>query len=333
MKTTLLTAAALLSVLSSFASRETELRFAPKEGLVLTKVASFSTDVTMDDLSVSVNGESMDVETPDVRNAVEGRLEVTDTYVGVDGDRVTKLERRFDAGTRESISESPEGDTAEDDESALNGLSVVFTWDEDAEEYDVAFAESDEGEDEDLLEDLDWDLDFADLLPSGAVEEGDSWDAEAALRVIMSLGGDLKFDDEEDSPAEALIGEAMEENLEGEVTCTFTGVREEGGRKVAVIGITIEAAGEAEGDGDEETADLEIEVELTRKAETTLELEGEFLWDIEAGHFVSLSLSGDITLSLTELTVADVNGRDFEQELVIVFAGELSLEVTAEPAE
>src|SRR5262249_29772967 len=132
----------------------------------------------------------------------EQHVVVTDHYVSLSGGRPTKLERSFDELSGKSRSKfefegmggeegGPEED-ANDESSSLQGKSVTFAWDKDAEKYDLAFAEG-KG-DEDLLKDLEEDMDLRGILPTKSVSQGDSWDLDAKLfQHVLSPGGDLKI--------------------------------------------------------------------------------------------------------------------------------------------
>jgi hypothetical protein len=309
-----------------------ELVFAPADGLVLAKSGTYSVDFVLDDMALEVNGEEVDLPEMDaITNASGGSLVVTDTYGGASDGRFTRMTRTFVEATEGSRSTGGPEDVDEESESPLVGLTVVFTWDEDGEEYTVAFGEEDADEDADLLVDLEPGIDFAQLLPEGEVEEGESWTLDAGLMSdVLETGGDLKFDDEPDGPQEELIDEAVDENLEGEITCTYEGMRTVDGREVAVVSVAVDAQGEAESDGTEDVGESGFEVAMERRASVELEFAGELLWDVEANHFVSFELSGDLVITMEETGTADFDGNELVQSSTMTFAGEFEMEFSAE---
>jgi hypothetical protein len=320
-----------LALCFSFTSRGTELAFAPKAGLVLEKTCEFSLDMELTDFALSMNGQDMEIpEKPEVSNSARGHLVVTDTYTSVDGARVKKLTRTFDEATEHKEGSGPEGETNEDSTSPLEKRTVVFTYDEDEDAYTAAFGPDDAEADADLLVDLDENIDFDGFLPRDDVDTDDSWTVDAArFSDMLSIGGDLKFDDEEDGPQEELIDEAIDDNLEGEMTCTFKGMREVDGRRLAVIAIVIDAEGEAESESTEDVGESGFTLDVSRQAHAELDLEGELLWDVTGGHFASIELAGTVSITMTETGSGDFNDREFEQTMTIGFGGDLSFSFTA----
>lgn len=299
-----------------------ELALAPAEGLVLAKSCSFHVEMSMETFTLELNGEEMELpERPEVLNQSEGVLVVRDTYGATSDGRVQSLTRAYGEVTqRDRSNGGPDGEIDEDKESDLQGLTVVFTWDDDEEDYTAEFSEDDADEDEDLLEDLEGDMDFGGLLPDDEVEEGDTWTIDTdGFQAVLEFGGDFHFDDEEDGPQEELIDEAIDENLEGEITATLTSVSD----GIAVITITAELEGSAEDESTEDLGETGFEVEVARVATVTMDLEGELRWDIEGGHLVALSMSGDMTMEMDETGTSDFDGNPFEQRVVIGFEGEL----------
>jgi len=307
-----------------------EIAFAPEEGLVLTKTCDFVLSMELSEFALTFNGEEMELEeTPEGTNGTEGHLVVVDTYDAVDSERATKLTRRFEEATRHTESTGPAGDNDEDKESPLQGMTVVFTYDGD--EYAVAYGPDDEDGDEDLLEDLEAEIDFVALLPDREVEDGDSWTVDASeFGDLFAFGGDLHFDEEEDETMQRLINEALDDNLTGEFTCTFAGMRDLDGRSVAVIELAIEAEGDADDESTQDVGDSGFEVEVTSSAHGEIDLTGELLWDVEGGHFAALTLSGDLALATTEAGSGDFDGQSFEQEVSISFEGTVEFTFTVE---
>lgn len=303
-------------------------RFAVEEGTVLKKVFEQSFDITLDSFTMSVDGNEMATDGFDLsmEQGSKERVELSDTYVSMLAGKPGKLKRTFSVLTGSSVSEtsSMQGDeTKEDEESSeLEGQTVVFTWDEDAEEYATSFHESDA--DEDLLDDLEEDTDLRAFLPKGEVAEGDTWEIKAsAFAALFSPGGDVKLvgENDEDDDEEGL-DEQFEENLSGEVTATFKGTRDADGVKVAVIEIAGELSSEAEEEVDEGPG------EGSMTASIDFDVEGQLLWNLKGGHFASLELSATIDMTMnTEMTIQDTH----EMQQSMNFTGSLTFNAKATP--
>jgi hypothetical protein len=310
--------AALLLFPSALGRGAQELALAPKEGLVLEKRGDFSAEMELEQFKVEVNGEEIPLDAPKIKNTFSGVTQTTDTYAKVADGRVQRLERSFDELAQHSRTESPDGeDEGEDKSSPLEGATVVFDWSDEDDDYKPSFAEgSGEDLDEDLLADLKQSLDFELLLPGKDVDEGDEWTlGSEGMRAVLELGGDFQFEDDDESPQDDLISEALEDKLEGTATCTYRGTREVDGHELAVIELALAGTGRAEADADEEGVDVH------RTVDAEMELEGELLWDTAAGHFAHLGLKGTVGFTLVEKGSAE--GQ--EQQLTVGFAGTMSI--------
>ena len=312
-----------------------ELVLAPKQGLVLEKQSSYRGEVELQSVSFSLDGENIetDGELPLVKNAFAGTVVTTDTYDKVGDGRVLRLLRSFDELALHTSFSSPEGDSETDDESPLEGATVVFDWSDEDEEYRASFQEE-EGEEEGqeldaaLLEDLEQSLDFELLLPGKEVEEGDEWTlGSEGLRDVLAFGGDFHIGDDDDSPQGQLIDRAFQEELEGTATCTYRGTREVDGRELHVIELRL--AGEGHPEADAKEGDDEIDIDVHRTVDGQMDLEGELLWDNDAGHFAHLELKGEVEFTINEtMNVTSVEEAP-EQNVKTTFAGTWELEYTA----
>ncbi len=143
-----------------------EIKLIAREGLTLSRtfemVGEQESETTSDRGSFSVSG------------TIGQELVVIDVVQAVEDDRVLKLERTYDTISNE-MAQSKESDFGGSQEmtssgsSELEGYSVLFEWDEE-------YIASSEDVDDDLLEDLIYDYDFAVFLPDGDVSEGDEWE-------------------------------------------------------------------------------------------------------------------------------------------------------------
>ncbi|MEE8468435.1 MAG: hypothetical protein V3T22_08270, partial [Planctomycetota bacterium] len=236
-----------------------KISFAPGEGTSLTKTFTNTMVFGLDDMSMLMNGEEHPMM-PEIEMDMEvtSSTTITDEYVSMGRGRPQILRRTFDEiGTEmnlemviEAMGQSEEQNPSGAGTSPLEGETVVFTWDDEDEEYKVTFPEDAEG-DEDLLANLIEDMDLRVLLPDGEVSEGDSWDIPlAGLVDVLAPGGDLKLDIDMDgagagmgSPPPEMMSNMREmfgDMLEGSATATFSSTRDVDGTTVAVIDIEID---------------------------------------------------------------------------------------------
>jgi hypothetical protein len=282
-------------------------------------------EINLDSMSMVFDGREMPISEGDVsmeRKSRE-RIELKDTYHEVAGERPLKLERSFVAlgASNSSEESSPQGEESKEVEetSELEGESVTFTWDEEEEEYSVAF--TDDKGDEELLDELEEDADLRGFLPGKEVADGDTWEVgPAAFSRVVSPGGNVKLVGDEEGAEDEEIERQFEENLAGELTATWRGEREVGGRKVGVIALAGELASEAEQDVQDGPG------EGTTTMALTYDVEGELLWDLEGGHFASLDLSGAIDLkATTEVSI----GGEHEMKHTMALSGTWVISATA----
>lgn len=266
-------------------------------GTTLRRTIVQELSMELDEMSISQDGEEVPAEAFEgfeMSMSQSDRIVVTDEYVEMDGARPKRLKRTFDelAG-EESMSRTPaDGDAAEESSarsSALEGKAVLFSLGEDGEEYEVAF-EDEEG-DEALLADLEFDMDLLGLLPSGAVEEGESWEVDiAAFDEAMSPGGDLAIVSEDDVEDDS--DEQFEANRKGSVTATYLGRRDVDGVEVAVI----EFKSDYETFSESEEAGEYEGVNATMRIEVDFDFEGQLAWNLEAGHAQTFRVEGSGTV-------------------------------------
>ena len=319
---------------AGLAPTATTIRFAPEEGLSLTKTFATSTSAELDDMTFEMGGEELELpEIPEINIRSTETIVFEDTYDAVADGRPTQLTRAFSELDRSRNETFPgEGGELTDNDieetSELTDTVVVFTWDEDDEEYTAAFDEDADG-DEELLEGLWCDADVLGFLPDGEVEEGDTWEVDVEhYTIFFSPSGDLTFLDQDGNSSRDEIDEEIEESLDGEIECELESV-EDG---LAMISVTIEV----EGSGDTEQ-ELEGDGEMvdggtaTRAVEVESEYEGTLVWDLRAGHMVSFELVGESEVSISEGVTLDITtGDTFEQVQTMYFTSETEIEVTFE---
>ena len=315
----------LLPLLGASA-REDAPVFAPEAGLVLQKTFEHHVERTIAEIELTVNDEGHEIDIPDVTIVDHERIVVSDTYGEVEDGRPLELHRNFvSLGNTQTM--TSEGEEREEEESSdLEDTTVVFTWNADEEEYGVEFAEGEDG-DEDLLDELVEDMDLRVFLPEGEVSEGDSWTIGVdGYHALASPGGELAILGENgEEEEEREFREGIRDSMEGEWTAEWQGTRDEDGTSVGVIALTGEFTSEAEISFEPDEG-----ITVTRSAELELSVEGELLWDMEAGHFDSAALQGTFTLPFTEQT--EIDREEFQGEMVNVttFDGEMTWEITTE---
>ena len=334
----------------AFVSRGENPSFGPEEGTSVTKRIEQSTNITLDDMLMSMNGQEMDAASMGMEMESTSTLTVvvTDTYTSVGSGRPTKLVRTFDElGSNTSIStQTPMGpqDMDLDGASELQGLSVVFEWDDEAGDYAVSFADGVEGDDE-LLVDLAEELDLRQLLPTSEVSEGDTWEVEPdALRQLFAPGGALKIEPEDmdemmgmggpPPSADQMIGE-----IEGEVTATFNGTRDEDGVNVAVIALKVDVS--SANDLTEMMSEMMAEAELPGGMEAEMEVnsydvefafegEGELLWNMSAGLAHSMALTGEVSNTMDMDMNMNMAGNEMAMENSTTLSGNQEVRLTFE---
>lgn len=305
---------------------DVELVRRPAAGEVVTRTFERTTELGLVEMRSTfyANGEergSRDMSDAELRVERTLRVVLTDEVLEVDGDeRVRSLRRTFDEILEESEQEFTLPDGQGDSRSSeglseLEGTTVVFTWDDDDEEYRVAF--EDEDGDEELLEGLEMEASFAAFLPDGPVAVGDTWDLdERAYLLLSDPGGDLSIEDEDEEDGDSTIDEELREALEAEGSAELIAVEELDGRRVARIAFQL--TGTSEG-SEEREMDGEREGTIERTLRIELGLEGELLWDVAAGRGVRVDAQGEMTMSEESTSAFETPRGDIriEQERVI----------------
>jgi len=322
MNRSLLASAWTLPLLVALAAPADRPSFHPAAGLSVTKTFTTHNQFKLDDMQVSVGGQSQPMQM-DMEMDMEQTVEVTDTYAEVSGDKVGKLVRRFDTLSGQgSMSMEVPGMGAKDQEittaSPLEGKTVAFTWNEDTGEHEIAYVGGDG--DQALLEGLEEPMDLRALLPKEDVEEGATWEVDVkSLRSVLMPGGDLKLEPQEEELKQmpgmgdnmSNLADLLGEMLQGEATAEYRGKRTVDGVEVGVIGlkIDIKSSSDITEQVREKMEDMpgmpkmevdHVDVELQMSGEGTL------YWDLAAGIVHSFEFSG------TARTVMDT-GMSIEQ--------------------
>lgn len=308
-----------------------ELAFGVAADTTLVRTLESKYTMELDSMSLAMNGEVVTEEfLPEFEIHVEHteRCVVTDAFEAVEGGGPLRVLRTFDElGAEEKSRFSGEGGDEDDDaeyESALEGKTVLFTWDAESEAFEAAFADGSEGDGE-LLAGLAEDMDLRRLLPERPVAEGDSWEIEGRVfECVLDPGGELGLEETESEEADTTgTDEALRANLTGTVTATYQGTQEEEGVRLAVIALEVDTSTHADRElGPEE---LEEGGSGTGRIESGFQLAGELRWDLAHGHAISLELSGTSQLTTKQTLREEFEGETMEQEQTMVFAGEMTI--------
>ena len=350
------------AVLTLFASpllisgegRGTKIAFSVKSGTTITKTYETETELTLDGFDMTMNGQEPPM-VPGMDMTVTGvtTTEVEDTYSKVADGRPTMLTRSFETLTGSSdvvveldiMGEVQNQDMSMEMNSILEGEAVEFVWNDDEGTHDVVLPDGSTLEEEDI-EGLIEDMDYRGLLPEEEVDEGDEWEVPlTAMQALLAPGGDTKLVPEEieemggfGSGEMGSTSDYFNEDVEGDFTATFDGMRKTDDGEFAVIKFTFELtnamdmtdqARESLEDAElpEGVGEMEIEhVDL----EMTYEGEGEMTWDLNAGHFHTFEATGDFEMTLDQGMVVNAMGQEMSIEQTLEFSGSLGFDVSAE---
>lgn len=347
---TLTAPAVALSFLVGFnGSSVDKISFTPKEGTTVTKTFMTTTAMDIDDMTMLMNGEPAPMPEMEMTMEMAQTVTVTDEYVGMADGKPSKLARTFDAISSDlemevnaaGQSQTPNGSGS----SPLEGSTIVFSWNGETEEYDIAFAEGEDG-DADLLEGLKENMDLRGLLPKDELSEGESYDIDLKAFVdVLAPGGNLHLDMEVDGQMAGggIDPEMMtdfskffEDLLEGQASGKYTGTRDVGGVKCAVIEIEVqidaaadmaELAKDSMGEGMPEGMEIDIE---HMDVEMSYEGSGELLWNMSKGVIHSFNLEADMDMMMDMGMAMAMGGQDMEMTMEMAMSGSVVNEVTTE---
>ena len=314
-------------LLLSFALPGAELKFAVQEKTKLSKVFDGKANFHSTSIHMRVDGEDVDSPLGALTVNIEDdvHLELHDEYGALKGGKPVKLKRTFDKVEGKSVQHfevaeeagmKPPPDVKQTRASGIEGKTVLFTLGEDGE-YKASF--EDEKADTKLLEKLEEDMDLRALLPEKSLEADQSWDIDvpALFSVFNVPGGQLKLRAEGEPENDGKLGDEMQENVKGKAKGTYKGSREVDGHKCAVLAIEAQTASHGDRDDSARTPPggmTGIAVEF--------DIEGEILWDVEAGHFHSCKLESKSKMTMKSSRKVEHNGESHEIERVTEFEGE-----------
>lgn len=311
------------------------LSFHPAKTSSLTKTTQIEVSFELGDITMIVSGNDMSGQIPgDVAGEMDMSMTWTDKYVDLKDGKPLELIRSYDemSGTMDmngggdsNSSEIPEFD-------ALSGKSIRFKWNEEKQEYDIAYHEC-EGE-EKLLKSQQIDMDYRMVLPTKEVAVGDKWEVPAEFMRQM-LEGVKNSDMGED---EAGIGAIVQDELfpqldklidKFKTTCEYKGRRDEEGVDVGVIAIALEGSGSLDLKAmleaiasEQMPAGQDIEFDIG-EASMALNLtgKGEVLWNIASGHLLSAVQEVDFTVNFVLDASISAQGQDQSIEAEVEVPG------------
>lgn len=317
------------------------------EGEERTRSIEASREMTIVDMLIAMDGQEIpadqmgDIETTSF-DSYSATLH--DVFGAANGTRATRFTRTYRALSGASSVEGGalammgSDDLSSDLVSELEGEDVIFTWDGEAEEYTATLPEE-STLDEDLLEDLEGDLEFAGLLPRRAVEVDEIWDIDLdVFESIIEPGGELHLmpsdaDMEEFGEMEEQIEDA---DVEPEYDGTFTGKLLSVAERKATIEIRadIEMLMDLSGVLDPMTQEMQgmeilitpIEMVIERTAEGT----GTLVWDLEKGRLVSFTFEADVSEISSNTMEMEVMDQVIEQFQELTQEGTIELSYTVE---
>lgn len=318
---------------------DVELVFAVEEGVTIALIIEETTEreVISETWWPLYDGERIeeDVETTEggASWVAEVRSVVVDTYDTVEDGRVTALTRTFESISGDATVEFETEDGIAEEEveigSPLQDRTVVFAWDEDDEEYSVSFDEDgdDDVVDAILLDGMLIDTFGAWFLPGDEhteLSEGDEWSSDVgAWNDLLEVGGAFWMDvidaeppTEEAADEDVARDAQLRENAEGDIVCTFDGLREVDGVELGVILIAVEITMSFELEATYEEPGFDGEVTTETATEMEISAEGECLWNIETSRPHSIRFEIETTDVTTTLESGSIDGDDFAWESV-----------------
>lgn len=338
----------LLSVpLLSVAPSAERVAFRPAAGTTLTKSFAVKQEFTLEDSEIKING-SVQKQPDDVEMSMTMRtnLALADVYAAVDGERVTKLVRKYEtvAGSGNmTMDMGAFGSNTRDLEleSELEGQTVIFDWDAGRAVYVPRF-EKTEGKRE-LLATLLEDFDLRGFLPATVVEPGTTWKVDVvALRNVLALGTGHSLRPKRggsERMTEMVQGnsdfaELFAQSASRTFDARFDGLREVDGRRICVISVTGKVSADydtteaarrgvqkpASGDAVPDFQKVGVHVEI--------ELAGELEWDLDGGHARSLKLQGNERLRQSTDLFQEYGGNRLRVEDSSTLAGPFDVDVT-----
>ena len=349
-----LTVAALaLPALIAAALPADKVEFHPADGLSVTRTYSQKTELSLDDLDMTVNGQPPPmVPEMEMDMTMNQHVVVSDEIASMSDGRPAKLVRSYDELSQQSdfkveMQGMPGGNQERSvkAESELQGKKVAFTWDADSNSYKTAF----EGEgDAALLEGLEQDMDLTVLLPTTEVAKGDTWQIDVKrLRTLLAYGGSLKLKPTEgaEGPGEMPgmdnmtdFSSVFGELLEGEAKGEYRGTREVDGVTCQVVHVKLDinASADISDKVQEAMKDMpneQIQAMKFERMDLEMELDGEgdLYWDPAKGVAHSFELTGTTNLNMDMGMTLSMGEQSMNLEQSLKLSGSFANSIAIRP--
>lgn len=344
-------AAAVLAVGAPTLASHT-LRFSPAEGAELTRVITWTLASKTDEVATTLDGEPTgEVPTLSYTSERKVSLGATDRLEAVADGRPAKLVREYTdllveyeaELTLDVMGQSAELPVSGDGTSALEGCAVRFSWSEDEGGWVATWADDTKRGPDALLGTVRADLDVLGLLPSGAVDIGDTWAVDlGALVDVLFPGGDVGLALETDlgqlegalDPAAlpTVVDVLRDGEREGEATCKLVAVEGE----VAQVALTLNVR--ASGDFASDVEDIVdaaapegVTADVTRADfQLTLTGEGTLAFGLTTGHVATFTFDGESREESLIAATVDADGQSMEFEQSHTRSGTVTVRTTIE---
>lgn len=327
-----------------------ELRLGVQPGAVLRRDFLVRHEIQLDGVSFTRGKDRpMRQETPGWMSSFI-KVTVDDTISEVADGAPRVLRRRWvDLGGEGSLNLAPAGGRPKFEDRAvlsspMRDRRVDFTWIEAESDWSRLWVRDDA--EEFWLSNMRGDMDGRGLLPAGPVEPGAQWEIPLeGLRDLLAPGGNHLITPRTTNifgrTIEVGVGgdyaEVLGPDLAGNARATFEGVREQDGRRLAVVGVVVEGLRSIADRTDlwRLSAPPEEKNEVAHLVSALLEYgldaRGEALWDLDAGHLHSLSLGGQELYMLSVTKHGGPVAQPFETIQQSSFRGTMELTYSVAP--
>lgn len=279
------------------------------------------------------------------------KVEVDDTIGKVADNRPLELRRRWIelGGTGALTMQLGQGRPKFEDRAVLSSpvsrRRVDFTWIDDENDWSRLWVRDDA--DEFWLAEMRGDMDGLGLIPAEPIAPGAEWDVPLeTLRSLMAPGGNHLITPRTTTlfsrNIEVGIGgdyaEVLGPDLSGVVRARFSGVRDEGGERVAVLELDVQSLSSivdrtemwrysAPPEEKNEVSHL-----VSALVQYQLDAKGEALWNLDRNHLHSVQLAGDEVYMLSVSKVGGPVAEPFDIIQQSSFRGKVELTYTVVPA-
>ncbi len=290
--------AALLGLAASPVDDSVKLHFAPAVGSTIEHLMTVESEIEIGDLAVKMGGSDVPAQfLPKLEIAMETstRVKVTDEFLEAEEGIEGAWRKRTIADTAESFEMEMNMDTESfelgaEGTSDLNGLPFLIGRDRGGDKV-VRWADKDSDLSTELLELQQPELDLAGILSEDAVTTGDTWEADASeLANVLDISRGLPWTWNGADPADIPAPGTAE--WTGDLELTVVEITNEEDQTHCIVAIEGEAKEVVTKPGDLSQVPV-AEGTATETTTTTYQIEGEFTWNVTAGHLATLTIEGD----------------------------------------